>query len=306
MSTTNPPAVSVVICIYNGEKYLRQAVDSVLSQSLTNFELLLIDDGSSDRSLDMLRQYAQKDSRCRVFTGKNQGVIHSRNMGNQQALAEYIAVMDADDICMPERLETQFQFLKAHPDYVAVGSRVLLIDPEGRPIMPLLLASTHEEIDAIHMAGRGGAIINPSTMMRKSAFMQVGMYRENSLHAEDMDMFLRLAEVGKLANLTNTLLHYRQHPSSIGYKHAKTQQASAAQVAKAAYSRRGIPHESIVPATLPEVEQPLPEDIHTKWAWWALHAGNISTARRHGFQALRMRPFRASNLRLLFCLLRGH
>lgn len=300
------PVVSVVICIYNGEKYLQQAIDSVLEQSLTNFELLLIDDGSSDRSLEILREYEKKDNRCRVFTGPNQGLIGSRNMGIQHARAEYIALMDADDICMPERLATQLQYLQAHPRCVALGSRVLLVDPDNRPIMPLGVATAHEAIDAAYMAGRGAAIVNPSAMILKSAFVQVGMYQKDFVHAEDMDIFLRLAEVGELANLPEILLHYRQHPDSIGYKHAKTQHASAALAVSAAHIRRGIPYKATTPAPQPEAERTSQEDIHTKWAWWALSAGNIATARHHGFRALRMRPFRTSNYRLLFCLLRGH
>ncbi len=302
----SPPAVSVVLCIYNGETFLRQAIDSVLCQSLTNFELLLIDDGSTDSTLAIIRQFEKQDGRCKVLTGPNQGLIDSRNMGIEQAQAEFIALMDADDICLPQRLSTQLQYLRLHPACVAVGSQVLLIDPEARPIKPLLTETTHQAIDAVHMAGRGGAIINPSAMIRKSAFVQVGMYQKDFLHAEDMDMFLRLAEVGELANIPETLLHYRQHPASIGYKHAKTQQASAARASKAAHHRRG-PHQlSTLPAPLPTEEQTSLADVYTKWAWWALDAGNVDTARHHGFRALRMRPFRASNFRLLFCLLRGH
>lgn len=300
------PVVSVVICIYNGEKYLEPAIDSVLKQSLTNFELLLIDDGSSDRSLEILREYEKKDNRCRVFTGPNQGLIGSRNMGIQQARAEYIALMDADDICMSERLATQLQYLQAHPRCVALGSRVLLVDPDNRPIMPWGVATAHEAIDAAYMAGRGAAIVNPSAMIVKSAFLQVGMYQKDFIHAEDMDIFLRLAEVGELANLPEILLHYRQHPDSIGYKHSKTQHASAARAVSAAHVRRGIPYKAGTAASQSGAEQTLPEDIHTKRAWWALTAGNIATARHHGFRALRMRPFQASNYRLLFCLLRGH
>ena len=300
------PTVSVVLCIYNGETYLRQAIDSVLRQSFSNFELLLVDDGSTDNTLGIIREFAKQDSRCVVLTGPNQGLIGSRNMGIAHAQAEFIALMDADDICMPRRLSTQLQYMQANPECVAVGSQVLLIDPEARPIKPLLTEVTHQAIDAAHMAGWGGAIINPSAMIRKSAFMQVGKYQKDFLHAEDMDMFLRLAEVGKLANIPEILLHYRQHPASVGYQHASTQQASAAQATAAARQRRGLLKESTRLNSMHTAKRTSLVDIYTKWAWWALDAGNVSTARYHGFRALWMRPFRASNYRLLFCLLRGH
>jgi glycosyltransferase involved in cell wall biosynthesis len=300
------PDISVVLCIYNGETFLRQAIDSVLCQSITHFELLLIDDGSTDNTLSIIRQFEKRDSRCVVLTGPNQGLIGSRNMGIEHAQAEYIALMDADDICMPQRLSTQLQYLQANPVCVAVGSQVLFIDPDARPIKPFLTEATHQAIDAAHMAGRGGAIINPSAMIRKSAFMQVGMYQKDFLHAEDMDMFLRLAEVGELANIPEILLHYRQHPASVGYQHASTQQASAARATEAARQRRGLHKESDHLNSMHTAERTSLVDIYTKWAWWALDAGNIGTARHHGFRALRMRPFRISNFRLFFCLLRGH
>lgn len=300
------PDVSIVLCVYNGETYLRQAIDSVLCQNLSNFELLLVDDGSTDNTLSIIRQFAKQDNRCIVLTGPNQGLIGSRNMGIEHARAEFIALMDADDICMSQRLITQLQYLQANPVCVAVGSQVLLIDPDARPIKPFLTEATHQAIDAAHMAGRGGAIINPSAMIRKSAFMQVGMYQKDFLHAEDMDMFLRLAEVGELANIPEILLHYRQHPASVGYQHASTQQASAARATEAARQRRGLRTESDRLDSMHIAKRTSLVDIYTKWAWWALDAGNVSTARHHGFRALRLRPFRVSNFRLLFCLLRGH
>lgn len=299
------PEISVVLCAYNGEKYLNQAIDSVLNQDFFNFELLLIDDGSKDRTLEIIRQYARTDNRCKVFTGPNQGLIGSRNMGILQAQSDIIALMDADDVCLPHRLSTQLHYLQSHPDCVAVGSQVLLIDPEGYPIVPLLVGVSHREIDDAHMAGRGGAIINPSAMIRKSAFMQVGMYPNDFVHAEDIDMFLRLAEVGMLANIPEILLHYRQHLSSIGYQHAQTQRASALKAVKTACERRGVEYKTARLAVDPHIKQP-PMDAFTKWAWWALGAGNVATARKYGWKALRMHPLQASNLKLLYCLLRGH
>lgn len=303
---SNSPEVSVVICVYNAEDYLPQAIESIQNQSLRNIELILIDDGSSDHSLEILRRYEQKDDRCRVITGPNQGIIGSRNMGIQMARGEYIAIMDADDICAPERLSLQLLYMKEHEECVVVGSRGLLIDPENRPIMPFLVPLTHEEIDSAHLSGLGGSIMNPSAMIRKSAFFKVGMYKKEYLHAEDIDLYLRLAEVGKLANLPEIFLQYRQHPASIGYKHSKMQQISTVKAVTAARQRRGLLAETFIESPKIHLSEQTPlADIYAKWAWWALGAGNLATAKRYGFRAFLLRPFKKTNFKLIFCLLRG-
>lgn len=299
------PEVSFVLCIYNGEKYLKQAIDSVLGQSFNNFELILVDDGSTDSTLEIIRNYEKKDSRCRVFAGPNRGVIPARNFGINQANGDFIALMDADDICMPNRLTMQIQYLHDHPECVAVGSRVMLIDPDGNNLTTLQFAETHEEIDNANLARQGCSIVNPSAVIRKASILEVGLYREEYNFAEDIDLFLRLAEVGKLANLAAPLVHYRQHLSSIGYKHTHAQRASVHKAVSAAEVRRGLPNSEGKTST---ASQTLPTSlyaVYSKWAWWALHGGNVAVARRHGWRAIRTKPFRIANLRLLMCLIRG-
>ncbi|MBT0571528.1 glycosyltransferase [Curvibacter sp. CHRR-16] len=300
------PLVSVVLSIYNGEKYLAQAIDSVLQQDLKGFELLLVDDGSSDGSLGIIRQYEKQDTRCRVLTGPNQGLIGSRNLGISQARAELVALMDQDDICMPNRLSKQLRYMNDHLECVVVGSKVLLIDPDGEPIAPMLLGETHEAIDAANMSGRGGAIVNPSSMLRKSAFLAVGMYPKDFVHAEDIDMFLRLAEVGRVANIPDILLHYRQHLAGTGYQHRQKQQASAIAAVQAACQRRGLvfnAHELAITATNEVV---VIGDVYAKWAWWALDAGYVRTMRKYAFRAWLTAPYKTTYIKLMLCALRGH
>ena len=301
------PEATVVLCIYNGEKYLAQAIDSVLQQDFQNFELFLLDDGSTDGTLQIIREYEKRDRRCKVFTGPNLGLIGSRNLGISHANSDLIVLMDADDICMPNRLSTQIRYLNEHPDCVAVGAAALLIDPQGDPLKELLLAEDHAGIDAAHMAGHGGAIVNPSTMMRKQAVLQVGGYRKEFLHAEDIDLFLRLAEIGQLANIPVQLLQYRQHLGSIGYQHAQKQRDSADKAVNSARQRRGL-----APLSVAQREQSGLEirtsrfDVYNKWAWWALNGGHLKTARRYAWLAIRTAPFKRSNLRLLACIARGY
>ena len=148
--------------------------------------------------------------------------------------------------------------------------------------------------------------MNPSAMIRKSAFFKVGMYKNEYLHAEDIDLYLRLAEVGKLANLPEILLQYRQHTASIGYKHSKLQQISTAKAITAARQRRGLPVNTSADSPKTQISEHTPlADIYAKWAWWSLGAGNLVTAKRYGFRAFLMRPFKITNIKLLLCLLRG-
>lgn len=299
------PEISFVLCVYNGEKYLKEAIDSVLRQDFENFELILVDDGSTDGTLAILQKYEEQDFRCRVFSGPNRGIIASRNLGIAHAGSDFIALMDADDICMPSRISTQLKYLLAHPECVAVGSKVQLIDPSGRPLKTLLFATHHLDIDGAHLSGHGGAIINPSALIRKEAIVEVGLYQEEFRYAEDLDLFLRLAEVGQLANLPDILLQYRQHTSSIGYKHAAEQRASADKAVASACKRRGLPIATEEKTYSPPPVRTSQFDIYNKWAWWAFNGGNTATARHYGWLAIRANPFKSSNLRLLWCIIRG-
>ncbi len=304
----NPMEASVILPIYNAEQYLHEAIISVLNQSFKNFELLLLNDGSTDNSAEIIDYYVSNDPRCRSFHWLNRGLITTLNLGISEAKADIIIRMDADDICRPDRFLKQMQFLNQHHDHVAVGSKITLIDPEGLPIGPFPTDLNHEDIDTAHLAGKGGAIAHPSVAMRKNAVIKVGGYRSEFQHAEDIDLFLRLAEVGKLANLADVLLEYRQHPNSIGYKHAQTQRASARRAIAETKKRRKITELTLAHATedfSTATENSL-SDIHRKWAWWALSAGNLKTARKYAIKVLKANPFNTENIKLLACVLRGH
>ena len=297
----NTPAISVVLPVYSAEKYLDAAIKSVLAQTFTNFELILINDGSTDGSLKILERFAQKDARCIVFSWENKGIVASLNQGIFLAKADIICRMDADDICLPHRLEKQFEYLRAHPECVAVGSNILLIDPEGLPIVTWTYLHTHEEIDRLNLTGSvGSCICHPSVAIRKSSLLAVGAYRLGFEYAEDYDLFLRLAELGKLANLPEVLLKYRQHPASIGHAKRKEQLMKTQQALEETLQRCGLPltheinSESIVNYTMPSTQA-----THMKWAWWALSEKYYSTAAKHGFKALKLNPFSLGAYRLL-------
>ena len=296
------PAVSVLMSVYNGEKYLREAIESILNQTFKNFEFLIIDDGSTDGTSLLLKEYEKQDKRVCVSSQENKGVTIATNKLLGHAIGDYLAVMDADDIALPTRFEKQAEFLDKNLGYVVVGSRVLIIDPDGLSIRPFAEKTIHEDIDADHMAGKGGAIIHPASMIRRSAVESIGGYRDMA-PAQDFDLFLRLAEIGKLTNLQDILLKYRMHPNSLGNSKRLKQQREATSAVKEAYTRRGMEPPSRL--VLGNEHQASVSELHCKWAWWALAAGNVATARKHAFLAFRKKPISLNNWKVVACTLRG-
>jgi glycosyltransferase involved in cell wall biosynthesis len=301
------PMVSVIMPVYNAERYLAEAVESVLHQTFADFEFIIIDDGSTDTSLARLRRYAAQDARIRLSSRPNAGCVQTLIEAVPLATGKYIARMDADDVSLPNRFEQQVRFLEENPEYVVVGTKVLLIDAEGAPLKYMGEKRRHGEIDGAHLRGEGGAIIHPASMIRTEAIRAVGGYR--LLRDEDLDLFLRLAEYGKVANLPDVLLHYRQHLNSLGYKHYAELARSVRDAVAAARVRRGLP-----PLEKSEV---LELDVHSwngsvktaryhkKWAWWALQGGYPATARKHALVALRQDPLSLESWRLALFALRG-
>ena len=302
---TRPPVASVLLPVFNGQKYLEEAIESVLNQTFTDFDLLLLDDGSTDGSRALMERYAAKDGRCRVYSWPNRGIVATLNAGIGLAMGEYIIRMDSDDICLPHRFEKQIRFLVDHPRCVVVGSRVTWIDPEGMPLRIAGNVASHEEIDAENMKG-GQVLHHPSVVMRRDALAASGGYREGFRHAEDLDLFLRLAEIGQLANLPEVLLSYRQHLDSIGHRFPEQQSASVTRAVMEACERRGISAKETMGNLRPEVPRQERWEIHRRWGWWALQAGNLATARKHALRALIRRPLDLETLQLSACVLRGH
>ncbi len=299
------PAASVVIPVFNTSAYLERAIDSVLGQTFADFELLLLDDGSSDGSSEILDRYQAADSRCRVYHWPNRGIIATRNEGNRLAKADIIILMDSDDICMPDRFEKQLRYLEENPDCVAVGSKILLIDTEDLPITEMGNKFSHEEIDSTNMSG-DSIFFQPTVALRKAAVEQVGGYREEFPCAEDFDLFLRLAEIGKLANIPEVLLKYRQHLSSIGYLHGNKQADSATRAITDACQRRGIDYKKLSLRPQPAKDRQDIGDAYIKWSWWALKAGHLQTARKYALKAVKEQPFTWGAWRLCVYVLRGH
>ncbi len=298
------PLISVHMPVYNAEPYVGEAVESILAQTCPDFEFIIINDGSTDRSLDILRRHADEDDRIRLVSRPNAGIGRTRNEALNLARGEFFAVMDADDVSLPQRFARQVEFLRSHPDHVAVGTAVLMVDPDGDPIREWIFHADHDEIDRAHMEGHGGALTHPSSMMRREAVVALGGYREELAPAEDYDLFLRLAERGRIANLPEVLFKYRQHSNSAGHKQFERQKRGGETALRDAYQRRGLPPPKDLQVRRGGRISPV--EHHRKWAWWALDAGYVATARKHALSALRQAPFSTESWRAMLFAMRGH
>ena len=294
------PAISVVMSVCNGSAYLSQAIESILSQSWCDFEFIIIDDGSKDETLGILRTYESKDTRIDVVSRGNTGLTRALNEGISRSRGQFIARMDADDIAEPSRLDLQVGYLQTHPECVAVGCSLLLTDPDGDPLAEEEPPLTHDQI-VVKLWSGIGALPHPTAVIRRDALNSVGGYRESFLCAQDLDLWLRLADVGYLANLPQALLRYRLHPESVTSQNRELQLASAERAVREAYQRNNerLPSEFHLPR--PQMSS-LPR-TYRSWARMACRNGNRAVARKHAWNALCAAPFALSNVGIAATLL---
>jgi glycosyltransferase involved in cell wall biosynthesis len=309
MSAASPqsaPLVSVVMTVHNNAPYLPEALASIRAQTLADWEMCVSDDGSTDGSGDILLQFARDNpGRVTVIQKGKRGLVPSVNDALAHARGEFIARMDGDDIALPDRFERQVAFLRANPDVVIVGAQVQLIDPFGVPLERAAHATDHAGIDRELMLGRGWGIVQPVSMIRRSAIETVGPYKEEYDTVEDLDLFLRLAEVGRVANLPDVLLKYRKHPTSVNARRAAHQKVVGKQVLEDACRRRGLPMPT-GDALRDDVKRPesLAEQ-HRRWGWHALKHGHVSAARKHARLAVKAQPTSLAMWKLVYCAWRG-
>jgi len=234
------PHVSVVIPVWNAERYLKQAIESILAQDFVDFELIVIDDGSTDRSSEIAAEFAY-DPRVILHKQANAGVVAARNAGLRVAKAEFVAFLDADDIAVPGRLAKQVAYLHAHPEVAVIGSNITYFSDADGVIRTQKFPSGAAQV-AVTLE-TGNPLAQPSVMMRKSMALAVGGYRDAfKFGAEDYDLWLRLAEKHPLDNLPEVLTLYRVHADSLTHRH-RHEQALAALIAACAHRRRvgGLP-----------------------------------------------------------------
>ena len=203
------PKVSVVIPLYNAEKYVRSAVESILNQTFTDFELIIINDAATDSSRKIVGEI--KDSRIKIVDHiKNQGLVQSLNHGFSLTTGQYIARMDHDDISRPDRLEKQVRFLDEHPNISMVGTWFKYIDKDT------VIKSPPSSDEIRYFSLYNSPFGHPTVMIRKSSLpFTSGPYDSDYYMAEDYELWCRLIDSGETANIPEVLLDYRIHPQQL-------------------------------------------------------------------------------------------
>jgi hypothetical protein len=213
------PTVSVLMPVYNGEHYLREAMDSIFEQTLTDYEFLIIDDGSNDESANIIRSY--RDSRI-VFmqNDQNRGLVYSLNRGLQYARGEYIARMDQDDISLSTRLTSQVEYMDTHPQIGLCGTWMEVMGDRSGQIMKY-----HHDCDDIKCLLLFVSVVaHPTVIMRRNVLADsLLQYSDTFQHAEDYELWLRLSRKTNITNLNEVLLKYRISPGQITQKHRSEQ-----------------------------------------------------------------------------------
>ena len=203
------PRVSVVMAVCNGERFVREAIESLRTQTLEDFELIVVDDGSTDATPRIVEDLGARDDRIRLHSQSNTGYPDALNVGWRLARGEYVAILDADDLAEPGRLERQLVYLDQHPDVGVVGGALLLVTADGRPFYvasyPTDAAGVLEGLQTHCPVG------HTAVLMRRSILEEVGGYRSTIPLAEDYDLWLRVSERYPIVNLPDIVGRYRMH-----------------------------------------------------------------------------------------------
>jgi glycosyltransferase involved in cell wall biosynthesis len=286
--------------VYNAGRFLRAAVESVLGQTARDVEFIFIDDGSTDGSPEVLREYAARDPRVRLTVRENKGLTVTLNEGLQQASGEFIARMDCDDVSLPDRFEKQLAYFRADPSVVCAGGHFELIDEKGRLLTRLRPPSDDPTIQSFLLRGHT-AICHPAAMMRRDAAMKVGGYDPYFKTTQDLDLWLRLGEVGRLGNVPEVVLKFRQHDSSVSETRREEQRRFGREACERAWKRRGITNgtfEADEPWR-PGRDRASRHRYALRYGWWGFNSGARGTALAYGLKAVRIAPWNVSGWKLL-------
>jgi hypothetical protein len=229
------PIVSVVMSVFNGERFLGEAVESILDQRFRELEFIVIDDGSTDNSASILDSYQNRDARVNVYHEQHAGLVKSLNRGCGLARGKYLARMDADDVASKDRLAWQVEFMEVRQEIGLLGGAVEWIDATGRSLGIQRNPAEDCEIKAklIHDC----VFWHPTVLLRKEVFARTGGYRSAVFGAEDYDLWLRIADNFHLANLDEVVLKYRIHPYQVSMR-KRIQQTLVTLAAQVAAKRR--------------------------------------------------------------------
>ena len=286
------PKISILMPIYNAERYIEDALQSILGQHYTDWDCILVDDGSTDGTVPKIKLLITGHKNIKLIEKEQSGIVDALNVGLEHCTGIWVARMDADDIAHPERLGKQLDFLEKNEACIACGTNALMIDPAGYRIRPVNPPLAHEDIVQALMQGRGTSIIHPSLMIKREVLNTLNGYRKEYERVEDLDLYLRAKDMGVLANLDEVLLQYRQHPSSSNIVHKKVQR----DLRKRLIEERGLP----MPTHLLE---PLGEEslntvdttqrCYVDWAYKSVIGGLPGSALHFMLKAIRLKPWSA-------------
>src|SRR3989344_340073 len=255
MSSPDTPLISVMMSVYNAERYVAEAIQSILGQTEGRFEFLIVNDGSRDASGSIIDRYAAQDSRIRAIHQENRGLIVSLNRMLDEARAPLVARMDSDDVSRPERFAVQLAWMQAHPDIAVLGTNTDELDADGA-FFPCSDFHPEHPADIRERLMAASAMCHPSVMMRRDVIRALGGYRAAFRHCEDYDLWLRVSERHDLYNLPDRLFLYRRSPDQVSEKHILVQAIGAACARYAAQQRRaGLPDPFEGATSLPSLDQ---------------------------------------------------
>jgi len=224
------PHISIVMPVWNGEKYLGEAIDSILAQTFEDFEFLILDDGSTDGTSAILSKYEAQDSRVRVIQLTHEGIVAALNHGVEEAKGEWIARMDCDDIAQPERLAKQMSALREEPQAVLCHTAIRQIgDPQY--MTKLQRFPQTQSMIAARLCYQC-PIVHPTVVFSKAAFLRAGGYRAEERHAEDYGLWGRMLTLGKFVGVNGPLLQFRVHGGSISKQKSDVQAALTTAIAQ--------------------------------------------------------------------------
>lgn len=306
------PKVTVLMAVHNGDKYLREAVDSILAQKFRDFEFLIVDDGSTDGTAEVLGRYS--DPRIRIVTNEeNIGLTKSLNKGLGLARGEYVARIDADDYAYPERLERQVSYLEENEGVGLLGTNAVFMDEGGRIISPFYGQEVPKDVGGLLI--KHNMFCHSSVMLRKGCLKEAGWYSEDLPYAQDYDLWLRISEKCDVTVLDETLCRNRVTPESISVRKRHLQVWCEKIARDRALARRGLAQEGVQsPDTIAQTEvsaRQLSEnyfEVGRKYGW----SSGSSTLLKYLVRAVRLDPTNpkpwiyliASPLRLAWYILR--
>jgi hypothetical protein len=243
------PLISVVMPVRNGGRWLGEAIDSVVRQTLRDLELLVIDDGSTDQTPEILNDWSRRDRRVRGLRQSSLGLVAALNYGLAEARAPFLARLDADDRAAPQRLKRQVTVLNDNSSFGLLGSWAQRIDESGRPRGELKPETSPQKLADI--LKRGNPFIHSTIVLRTEIARRLGGYRSAFEAAEDYDLWLRMSEVTVLANLPEPLVQYRRHRANVTARRAIRQAFSVRLAQRAAGIRRQTGRDPAADLTAP-------------------------------------------------------